>query len=582
MKTDELIVSSAALNNWKRLNISDEEIKTKLSKRANKSQSTKNIIPSEYFKNSENKIVLKDLITVLKKKQTSIESIIYGLALNLLNAQGLIKIKNDEIKTKNKYLKEILLDFGNYDIDLLYVKLPDDEIDILGIVYQMLLYEGEKNKCGSYYTPQKIIQKIVKNILSGSSYLDPCCGTGSFLLGVSDRITEPENLYGVDNDRIACFISKINLILRFKNKVFSPNIFHADFLSDEIFDEKKFDFIGTNPPWSRKKSKKYENNFPEIESGEIFSYFIVRAEKFLKNGGKCAFVLPSSVINTRVHYDVRKFIFDHFSINKIEFESRVFSNVLTDTVILSLSKDIKNVRVEINNKGKKFHVRPKILTQNLSSGFTLLEDIDSQILDKIFSVKYETLSQSIWAMGIVTGNNSKHIKYTPVSGEKIYTGKNITPYFIGDTDMYIDYKRENFQQTANDNIYRAGVKLVYRFISTRPVFGYDDKKRLFLNSANILIPKLKTQSAKTALVFLNSKVFYYIYSKKFGGLKVLKSHLLQMPFPEISTTEREKLETLCDKYLDTKDYRVQNEIDRMVFDLFNLDKDEIVHITKNV
>ena len=97
---------------------------------------------------------------------------------------------------------------------------------------------------------------------------------------------------------------------------------------------------------------------------------------------------------------------------------------------------------------------------------------------------------------------------------------------ISDSENYINYTRENFQQVAPENIYRAKEKLVYKFISKKLIFAYDNKQRLFLNSANILIPKLENYTIKDVMTFLNSTLFQYIYTKKFNELKVLKGNLM--------------------------------------------------------
>lgn len=101
-----------------------------------------------------------------------------------------------------------------------------------------------------------------------------------------------------------------------------------------------------------------------------------------------------------------------------------------------------------------------------------------------------------------------------------------------------------FQQVAPDLVYRAKEKLVYKFVSKNLVFAYDNQQRLFLNSANILIPKVQNHSIKTVLAFLNSKLFQYVYHTKFNELKVLKSNLLQLPFPLLGKKIKQNLKNL--------------------------------------
>ena len=127
--------------------------------------------------------------------------------------------------------------------------------------------------------------------------------------------------------------------------------------------------------------------------------------------------------------------------------------------------------------------------------------------------------------------------------EPIYTGKEIRPYFLTPAKKFLHYDRARLQQTAKDEIYRAPEKLVYKFISDKPVFAYDDTGALFLNSANILIPNIPGMSIKTVLGFLNSELFQFVYMKSFGDVKILKGNLTQLPFPRISPETNAFLET---------------------------------------
>ncbi|MCD8378506.1 MAG: N-6 DNA methylase, partial [Candidatus Gastranaerophilales bacterium] len=202
-----LIISGATRNNWNRLNVEESEIENKLSKMANKLYSKKNIIPVEYFQNKDNFVILEDLSGYIKNNSLTIPAVIYNLSLNQLIKFGLAEIVNGKIYSENKYLLDILNELKNEPIIeyLIKIPLPVDEYDILGIVYQSMLIEGNKNKFGSYYTPRKIAQKFVKEINPDTVYLDPCCGTGGFLLTFADtgKIKTPENLYGFDKDYIA-------------------------------------------------------------------------------------------------------------------------------------------------------------------------------------------------------------------------------------------------------------------------------------------------------------------------------------------------------------------------------------------
>lgn len=83
-------------------------------------------------------------------------------------------------------------------------------------------------------------------------------------------------------------------------------------------------------------------------------------------------------------------------------------------------------------------------------------------------------------------------------------------------------------------MYRAKEKLLYRFISEVPVFTYDDQQTLSLNSCNIVIPEIDGIEMKYVLAILNSSVASYFVTKKFNSIKLLRSHIEQIPIPIVS------------------------------------------------
>ncbi len=573
------IISSATKRNWHRLGT---RVENRLVKGANKRFSSKNIKPVEYFNDINNLCYLNDILEIAKA--LDIKTVIYSLALNLLSKNEMILLKsNNSFECPNIFLKEILNDFAvKIDKKILFTDIPQNEPDFLGIVYQSLLKEGSKNINGSYYTPKSIIKNILNSLSSDSIFLDPCCGTGSFLLNAADIVENPNNLYGVDKDEIACFISKINLIIRFKDLEFSPNIFHADFLTDGCLKEIKFDVIATNPPWGAKLCKNYEKFYPQILSGETFSYFIVKSNSLLKKNGKAVFVLPQSILNVASHKDVRSYILDNFNIKSINLLGRGFSGVLSNVVILELNKQNKSNNVEIIINNKNYKVSQDVYKLDENYNFSIINNRDFGILKKIYSIEHETLKNSTFALGIVTGNNRKYLTVKESEGyEKIYTGKEVRAYFLNPAKKYVKYEREKFQQVASDEIYRSKEKLVYKFISSTPVFAYDDTSSLFLNSANIIIPQVETHSVKTVLAFLNSNLFKYIYMKKFNDLKILKSNLSRLPFPLLTEEKLNNLEQLVNHYYESKSEKYLEYIDEFVYECFKLNRDDILYIKSN-
>ncbi|MDD5135141.1 MAG: TaqI-like C-terminal specificity domain-containing protein, partial [Phycisphaerae bacterium] len=137
-----------------------------------------------------------------------------------------------------------------------------------------------------------------------------------------------------------------------------------------------------------------------------------------------------------------------------------------------------------------------------------------------------------WALGIVTGNNSKYITNELQKGfEEVYKGKDVEKFILNKPSNYIQFIPERFQQVAPIEKYRANEKLIYKFISKYLAFAYDDNQKLTLNSANIVIPKIKDYPIKVIAAIFNSSLYQFIFQKKFSSIKVLRSHIERMPLP---------------------------------------------------
>ena len=155
--------------------------------------------------------------------------------------------------------------------------------------------------------------------------------------------------------------------------------------------------------------------------------------------------------------------------------------------------------------------------------------------------------------------------------------KEIYKYVLKPAKKYLIYDRTQLQQVARDSFYRAPEKLVYKFISNKLVFAYDDSQSLFLNSANILIPKVKNMSIKTVMAFLNSELFQYYYMQIFGEIKILKGNLLQIPFPEIDESTNIRVEKIVDSILQGET-QLEEILQKEIYSIYNLSDEHISNV----
>ncbi|MBD3343229.1 MAG: N-6 DNA methylase, partial [Candidatus Lokiarchaeota archaeon] len=204
---------------------------------------------------------------------------------------------------------------------------------------QSILSSSMRHKSGEFYTPPFLVQKMVKfGYKFGEKTIDPCCGTGNFLITIfkkilrskntmSEKINALNNIYGCDINQLSIFLTKINLLYLITSHItpskFKLNIFNIDSLffaeNDGIAKEyltahsNQFDLVIGNPPWYtyrdlellnaqknvKKLAKKFKikpssKNILNIEISSLFFY--AAREYFLQKEGKIFFVITKGVI----------------------------------------------------------------------------------------------------------------------------------------------------------------------------------------------------------------------------------------------------------------------------------------------
>ncbi len=578
----------------------------KLQTRANKAQSKNNFIPLEYNTNSGFISTLNNILEQFKTHSLVIEPLLFLATICRLEQNGELKrsVQSDVFDltqaefTRVSVRQEMLgwqtslgeITHKEHYEDIYNLLFTKDTDDVLGILYQSLRSEGYKSNLGSYYTPTLLVQEALQAVplKTVGNFLDPCCGTGKYLIEAAKTFSlSPESIYGFDIDHLAVQIARINLLMHFDKAEFAPNIFCLDALSDlangDFFCNTNhlidfFDLVATNPPWGAYKNSSIPVQFQNVlESSETYSMFILKSMQLLKKSGALSFILPESILKIRTHSDIREFIVKNSTIVKIIQLGRQFSGVFTPVIRLDIKNDISD------NNMLELHDENNLVTQVGQSRFlnnadfifdTRVDNKVEALIQKIYAKPHSTLQgHSQWALGIVTGDNSKYLLEQPTpAAEAIFRGSDISPFCLTTPKTFIEFTPNQFQQVAPEKFFRASEKLVYKFISKKLVFAFDNTQALTLNSANILIPKLPNMSIKVAMAFLNSSVFQFLFTKKFATHKVLRGDLEKLPFPNLEPDIQTQLEQLVNNVLRTK--IVGAEINDLIFQIFGLTQEE--------
>ena len=490
-----------------------------------------------------------------------------------------------------------------FTVDYKYVKGED----LLGLIYISSRNIGDRKQSGSYYTPDFVVSKLISSLkfTKDQVVLDPCCGTGNFLLKLPNSVSI-DNIHGCDIDENSIRIARLNMAICYKElsvETIVKNIYVKDFLLQEepslftkmIFYEKPDVIIG-NPPWGfdfkDEYKKKISKNF-DCMSGkycESFSLFIEEAIKLLPLNGVLSFVLPEAILSVGAHTQIRKQICDRTSIDYVEYLGNVFDKVQCPSVIVSLHvtpKGFNTYRTRVVTSDDSFTID---CDRNYSeTGFPFsINNHEYRILKLIYELKNIDYlkNKSSFALGIVTGDNEKYLSTVKENNnEPVLKGADIFKYSKKVGNNYIYFQPKSFQQVAPIEYYRAKEKLLYRFISDQLVFAYDDEQTLSLNSCNILVPKIPGLNIKYVLAVLNSRVAQFVFTKKFHSIKVLRSHIEEIPIPIVPWQDQESIVKLVEKImhcsdLEKKDY--YDKLDKIIASCFKINDTDYDIIVKSI
>mgnify|MGYP003289688528 CR=1 FL=1 len=423
--------------------------------------------------------------------------------------------------------------------------------------YESSLSESYKNKEGIYYTLQYIVEDMMRDVVDveHKTFLDPCCGSGNFIIEAIKKGFSPENVYGFDIDENAVLITKkrIKDLCGYE----SDNIVCADFLSchpsaisrqfsdSQIFRFSdfqilRFDYIFTNPPWGKKLNKKDKNRYSELynsgNSSDTSSLFYFASLQMLKENGKIGFLLPDSFFNITTFEDARKSLLS-LNIERLIDYGKPFKGLMTKAMAFvavscqpsavsnDVSCEIYDVKKHLRSQESFFDIPKHILNFHI-------EEKESEIIRHVFSLPHITLKDNAdWALGIITGNNNKICrKENRVGLVPIFRGKDIFKDKIAEPSLFIDKNLEGCRQVADLSYYEAEEKIVYRFISNKIICHCDTEQRYILNSANLFILKEGFPlSHKQVADLLNSDFMNWLFRSIFNTHKVLRSDLELLP-----------------------------------------------------
>ena len=160
------------------------------------------------------------------------------------------------VKDKNSRLAAVLqgvegLKFGNFE---------ENNIDLFGDAYEFLIsnYAANAGKSGGeFFTPQQVSKLLSQLAIHKQKTInkiyDPACGSGSLLLQAKKQFDDhliEDGFFGQEINHTTYNLARMNMFLHNINYDKFDIALGNTLLAPEFMDEKPFDAIGSNPPYS--------------------------------------------------------------------------------------------------------------------------------------------------------------------------------------------------------------------------------------------------------------------------------------------------------------------------------------------
>jgi hypothetical protein len=334
---------------------------------------------------------------------------------------------------------------GQINFPFLAYDFANIPVEFISTIYEQFLHDtNEENeqskkkstedasdpeKNGAHYTPEPLADYLAAEINSirvlepRMKVLDPCCGSGIFLVIAFRRMVEMEcnsqqreflppselrellvsSIYGVERNEIAAQISIFSLILVLLNYVDPPELHRHPkfkfptlsngniFVGEDFFDDSNafweqvnsavkplhFDWIIGNPPWVeinpddikesyfvkwyRKNEKKYQ--LVRYRTGEAFAWRIIDC---LAQNGVAGLILHAKTLTNDQLVKWRKYFFNSISVRRLSNLSNL-KQIIFSVVkhpIITLVYTHKNPSID-----KFLHIAPFLANRIVNRAF---------------------------------------------------------------------------------------------------------------------------------------------------------------------------------------------------------------------
>jgi hypothetical protein len=397
------------------------------------------------------------------------------------------------------------------------------------------------------------------------------------------------------------------------NKIYE-NAFEWRFEFPEVLNDEGdfvgFDVVIGNPPYVYRNAdienvKEYFNSNYYNTSGnyDLYKFFIEQSIKIAKNNGFNSLITNSSFLLQTSFDKTRKFLLENSTLtNIVPLGGSVFEEATVDSAIYILQKaKYSGEKTLVINPEKPIDVaitpaytlkQDRFLKNEFLVFDYLLNDEEYNIVNKLISdfPKIET------AYDFGVGINTGYIKEDLTADSKLdkryhpmVPGTGVSKYGKIKTEGFIMYDKEfvkskgKLGRTLPDEKYFTEPKiLIVRTrnitLKERIISSIDYDKKYNLNRISNIISK-DNNSLEGLLGVLNSKLFNWLYTKRYFDYEIKPIYLRNSPLCDTNDKELNRLvkEIIELRSSDEKANisKLTDIIDKLVYKLYNLTEEEI-------
>lgn len=320
------------------------------------------------------------------------------------------------VRDKNIRLAAVIkgvegLDFGNFE---------ENQIDLFGDAYEFLIsnYAANAGKSGGeFFTPQSVSNLIAQLAMHKQTTInkiyDPAAGSGSLLLQAKKQFDAhiiEDGFYGQEINHTTYNLARMNMFLHNINYDKFHIALGDTLINPQYGDEKPFDAIVSNPPYS---VKWIGSEDPTLINDERFApagvlapkskadfAFVLHALSYLSSKGRAAIVcFPGIFYRGGAEQRIRKYLIDNnFVETIISLASNLFYGTSIAVNILVLSKHKTDTRTQfIDASGVDFYKKEtnnNILTDKHIEKIMGMFDSKEDIEHVAKSIEYDAIVQN--------------------------------------------------------------------------------------------------------------------------------------------------------------------------------------------